>query len=168
MGPIAATLLCYFGPEKVYAALTYLHDSYALHTVFSPGFPGLLENIYVQERLMQLKMPDVYAAFKKHMISTTSYATKWYITLFSNSVPFQTQLRLWDAFLLDGQDVFVTVAIAVVWAYRGNLLVHAQQPKTLSLHVQITSRRIRRTLRQYYRCCRLSSFQQMMMLFCPG
>ncbi|KIJ66440.1 hypothetical protein HYDPIDRAFT_166664 [Hydnomerulius pinastri MD-312] len=121
MGPIAATLLCYFEPEKVYATLTRLHDAYNMHTIFSPGFPGLLEAIFVQERIMELKMPDVYAAFKKHMISTTSYATKWYITLFANSVPFQTQLRLWDAFLLDGQDVFVAVAIAIVWVYRDHI-----------------------------------------------
>ncbi|KAF8846007.1 RabGAP/TBC [Paxillus ammoniavirescens] len=121
MGPIAATLLCYFAPERVYAALTRLHDAYSMHTVFSPGFPGLLETIYVQERMMELKMPAVYAAFKEHMISTTSYATKWYITLFANSVPFQTQLRLWDAFLFDGQDVFVAVAIAIVWAYRDHI-----------------------------------------------
>lgn len=46
------------------------------------------------------------------MISTTSYATKWYITLFANSVPFQTQLRLWDAFLLEGRDVFILTAVA--------------------------------------------------------
>ncbi|KAF8433496.1 rab-GTPase-TBC domain-containing protein [Boletus edulis BED1] len=121
MGPIAATLLCYFTPEKVYAALTRLHSAYGMHSVFSPGFPGLLENIYVQERVMQLKIPDVYAAFKKHAISTTSYATKWYITLFANSVPFQTQLRLWDAFLLDGPDIFVAVAVAIVWVYRDHI-----------------------------------------------
>lgn len=119
MGPIAATLLSYFEPDKVYTAFTRLHDAYSLHAMFSPGFPGLLEAIYVQERTIQLKMPDVYAAFKKHMISTTAYATKWYITLFANSVPFQTQLRLWDAFLLEGQDVFIVVAIAILWVYRG-------------------------------------------------
>ncbi|KAL4253616.1 Rab GTPase-activating TBC domain-containing protein [Abortiporus biennis] len=118
MGPIAATLLCYFDPERVYASLVRLHDHYAMHTIFSPGFPGLLEAIYVQERIIEQMMPPVYAAFKKHMISTTSYATKWYITLFANSVPFQTQLRLWDAFLLEGHDVFVVVAVAIVWVYR--------------------------------------------------
>ncbi|KAF9013618.1 hypothetical protein BDZ89DRAFT_1077017 [Hymenopellis radicata] len=89
--------------------------------IFSPGFPGLLEAIYVQERITQEMMPDVYAAFKKHMISTTSYATKWYITLFANSVPFQTQLRLWDAFLLEGQDLFVAVAVSIVWTYRDHI-----------------------------------------------
>lgn len=119
MGPIAATLLCYFEPERVYASLVRLHDAYNMHTVFSPGFPGLLEAIYIQERIMEQMMPSVYEAFKKHMISTTSYATKWYITLFANSVPFQTQLRLWDAFLLEGYDLFVAVAVSIVWVYRG-------------------------------------------------
>lgn len=119
MGPIAATLLCYFDPERVYALLVRLHNSYSMHSIFSPGFPGLLEAIYVQERITEQMMPDVYAAFQRHTISTTSYATKWYITLFANSVPFQTQLRLWDAFLLEGPDLFVAVAVAIVWVYRG-------------------------------------------------
>jgi USP6 N-terminal-like protein len=123
MGPITATLLCYFDPERTYAALVRLHDAapYNLHAIFSPGFPGLLEAIYVQERVMEMMMPDVYKAFKAHMVTTTSYATKWYITLFANTVPFQTQLRIWDAFFLEGQDVFVTVALAIVWAYKGEL-----------------------------------------------
>ncbi|TCD71168.1 hypothetical protein EIP91_012116 [Steccherinum ochraceum] len=121
MGPLAATLLCYFDPERVYASLVRLHDFYSMHSIFSPGFPGLLEAIYVQERIMEQQMPAVYAAFKKHMISTTSYATKWYITLFANSVPFQTQLRLWDAFLLEGHDLFIVVAIAIVWVYKDHI-----------------------------------------------
>lgn len=121
MGPITATLLCYFEPERVYAALVALHDAYKLHDVFSPGFPGMLEAIYVQERIMESHIPAVYEAFRKHMISTTSYATKWYITLFANSVPFQTQLRLWDIFLLEGYDVYIAVAVAIVWVYRGKL-----------------------------------------------
>ncbi|KAI0756377.1 RabGAP/TBC [Daedaleopsis nitida] len=121
MGPLAATLLCYFEPERAYASLVRIHDSYSMHSVFSPGFPGLLEAIYVQERLTEQMLPAVYGAFKKHMVSTTSYATKWYITLFANSVPFQTQLRLWDAFLLEGHDIFVIVAVALVWAYRDHI-----------------------------------------------
>ena len=56
------------------------------------------------------------------MISTTSYATKWYITLFANSVSFQTQLRIWDAFLLEGKDVFVVLAVGVIWVFRGQYL----------------------------------------------
>ncbi|KAF8588332.1 RabGAP/TBC [Ramaria rubella] len=121
MGPIAATLLCYYEPEKVYTMLVHLHSAYAMHTIFSPGFPGLLESIYVQERVMERFLPDVYASFKKHMISSTSYTTKWYITLFANSVPFQTQLRLWDAFFLEGRDMIVVVAVAILWVFKDQL-----------------------------------------------
>lgn len=53
------------------------------------------------------------------MISSTSYVTKWYITLFTNSFPFQMQLRIWDAFFLEGQDVIVIVAVAIIWTLKG-------------------------------------------------
>jgi hypothetical protein len=55
------------------------------------------------------------------MISASSYATKWYITLFANTVPFQTQLRIWDALLLEGQDVLVIASLALIYAYRSLL-----------------------------------------------
>ncbi|KIL71420.1 hypothetical protein M378DRAFT_65012 [Amanita muscaria Koide BX008] len=131
MGPIAATLLNYFDPERVYASLVRLHDAYSLHSVFSPGFPGMLEAIYLQERITEMFMPDVYAAFKQHMISTTSYATKWYITLFANSVPFQMQLRIWDVFLLEGYDVFVAIAVAIVWVYRDHITAKSANFETV-------------------------------------
>jgi len=134
MGPIAATFLNYYEPESTYATFVQLHDAYQLHAIFMPGFPGLLEQIYVQERIMRTMIPGVYAAFQKHSIGTTSYATKWYITLFSNTMPFQTQLRLWDVFLLDGPDVFVMVATAIVWVFRANILaVSATFESVLSL-----------------------------------
>lgn len=121
MGPIAATLLCYLEPERVYASLVRIHDFYDMHSIFAPGFPGLLESIYVQEKLTEKLMPDVYNSFKKHMISSTSYATKWYITLFANTFPFQTQLRLWDAFFLEGRDVIVIIALSIIWVLRDYL-----------------------------------------------
>ena len=81
MGPIAATLLCYFDPEvslfrsffstmtiqRVYALLVRLHDVYGMHSIFAPGFPGLLEAFYVQERLMEYLMPEVYKSFVSHL-----------------------------------------------------------------------------------------------------
>ncbi|SCV69853.1 BQ2448_1247 [Microbotryum intermedium] len=118
MGPIAATLLCYFEPEQAYAALVRLFDQYHLRRIFEPGFAGLMETFYVQERMVEWLMPGVHKAFTEHMISTSAYATKWYITLFANSVPFATQLRLWDGLLLEGADFLIIVAVAIIWAFR--------------------------------------------------
>lgn len=65
MGPIAATLLLYFEPEKAYAIMVILHECamYDMHDVVKPGFPGLLEAIYVMERVVSEKMPGVYQVF---------------------------------------------------------------------------------------------------------
>ncbi|GAA6002874.1 hypothetical protein JCM10207_001877 [Rhodosporidiobolus poonsookiae] len=118
MGPIAATLLCYFEPERAYAGLCRLFDQYQLGHIFAPGFPGLVEAFYVQEKLVEVLMPAVHAAFAEHFISTSAYATKWYITLFANSVPFATQLRLWDGLLLEGVDFLVITAVAIIWHFQ--------------------------------------------------
>ncbi|WWD18988.1 hypothetical protein CI109_103445 [Kwoniella shandongensis] len=118
MGPIAATLLCYFDPERAYALLVRLHDVYGMHDIFEPGFPGLLEAFYVQERLMEWLMPDLYQSFQRNMISSSAWGTKWYITLFVNTVPFSQQLRLWDAMWLDGRDVMIMTSVAILWAFR--------------------------------------------------
>uniref|UniRef100_V5EEQ8 Rab-GAP TBC domain-containing protein n=2 Tax=Kalmanozyma brasiliensis (strain GHG001) TaxID=1365824 RepID=V5EEQ8_KALBG len=122
MGPIAATLLCYFSPEHAYAAMVSMHNHLNLHSTFSPGFPGLVENLFVQDKLLRRYMPELAAAMDEHTVVASSYATKWYITLFSNSIPFETQLRVWDAWLLDGQDVITLVAVAIIWAHRGVIL----------------------------------------------
>jgi hypothetical protein len=52
------------------------------------------------------------------MISSSAWGAKIYITLFVNVVPFNVQLRLWDAMFLDGYSVMVMAVIALVWAYR--------------------------------------------------
>lgn len=64
----------------------------------------------------------------EQMISTSAYGTKWYITLFANSVPFATQLRLWDGFLLEGFDFLVVTAVAIIWHFQRE---HLSSPSSL-------------------------------------
>lgn len=55
------------------------------------------------------------------MISSSAWGAKIYITLFVNVVPFNVQLRLWDAMFLDGIDVMITAVVALLWAFRKEL-----------------------------------------------
>lgn len=55
------------------------------------------------------------------MISSSAWGTKWYITLFVNTVPFSQQLRLWDALWMDGRDVMTVTSLAILWAFKGEL-----------------------------------------------
>ncbi|CED84788.1 Rab6 GTPase activator GAPCenA and related TBC domain proteins [Phaffia rhodozyma] len=127
MGSIAANLLCYYSADGHVAAqktcchLIRLHDLYGMHDLFMPGFPGMLEAFYVQERLVEVFLPNVFAALKKEMVSTSSYATKWYITLFTTTLPFHTQLRVWDIFFLEGRDSLVIASLGILWSFRDQL-----------------------------------------------
>ncbi|BGP49011.1 hypothetical protein JCM10450v2_004890 [Rhodotorula kratochvilovae] len=118
MGSLAATLLCYFEPERAYAGMCRLFDQYRLSHIFAQDFPGLQEAWHVQDKLVELLMPDVYAVLTEHCIHPSSYSSKWYLTLYTNSFPFATQLRLWDALLLEGVDVLVIIAVAIIWHFQ--------------------------------------------------
>jgi hypothetical protein len=48
--------------QRVYAMMVRIHDVYRMHSIFIHGFPGLLECFYVQERLIESLMPDVYVS----------------------------------------------------------------------------------------------------------
>jgi hypothetical protein len=124
MGPIVATLLVYFTPEKSYAIMLELHrrSFYGLHQTFSPGFPGLVENFYVQRKLCERLCPELVASLESDGVAISSYATKWYITLYTNVLPFSTQLRLWDCYLLQGKDLLVVIAVAILWSLREQLM----------------------------------------------
>jgi len=56
------------------------------------------------------------------MISSSAWGTKWYITLFVNTIPFSQQLRIWDALWLDGRDIIVLTSIAILWSFKGKYL----------------------------------------------
>ncbi|UZJ52712.1 hypothetical protein CBS101457_002032 [Exobasidium rhododendri] len=124
MGPIVATLLVYFTPERSYAIMLELHrrSFYGLHEVFSPGFPGLVEDFYVQKKLCESLCPELNASLEEEGVEISSYATKWYITLYTNVLPFSTQLRLWDCYLLQGKDLLVVIAVAILWSLREDLM----------------------------------------------
>lgn len=121
MGPIAATLLSYFDAEMAFVCMVRIHDAFNYHAVFAPGFPGLLECFYIQERLIEHLLPEVHKAFNEQMISTSAYATKWYITLFANTVSYEAQLRLWDVFFLDGIDILILASVSIVYALRSTI-----------------------------------------------
>ncbi|WFD41565.1 hypothetical protein MPSI1_000196 [Malassezia psittaci] len=116
MGPLAAMLLLYLVPDDAYAMLEQLHSTYHFHDMFRPGFPGLREELFVLQSLLSEYTPRTVSSLKDSGIAPSAYATGWYMTLFSGVLPFSSQLRIWDAFLLDGFDVITLAAVAIVLA----------------------------------------------------
>ncbi|RUS31981.1 hypothetical protein BC938DRAFT_476597 [Jimgerdemannia flammicorona] len=123
MTNVVAMLLTYFEEEKTFVILTHLFRRYNLHNLFIPGFPALMESFEIQERLTQKYAPKVAKAFSKVQITSSAYATRWYITLFAGGVvPNHTLLRIWDVFFLNGFNVLYYVAVALLKEHQGWLI----------------------------------------------
>lgn len=103
MASLAATLLCYYDEEKAFVMLVRLWQLRGLEVLFRSGFDGLMaaldqfETEWLGQGAVALKLKDLG-------ITSTAYGTRWYLTLFNMSIPFPAQLRVWDVFMLLGDE----------------------------------------------------------------
>ncbi|GKT49475.1 TBC domain-containing protein C4G8.04 [Colletotrichum spaethianum] len=103
MASLAATLLCYFDEEKCFVMLVRMWQLRGLEKLYSPGFDGLMAALDdLQTKWLDGK--DVAKKLTELCIDPTAYGTRWYLTLFNLSIPFAAQLRVWDVFLLLGEN----------------------------------------------------------------
>ncbi|KAK1971381.1 TBC domain-containing protein [Colletotrichum sublineola] len=103
MASLAATLLCYFDEEKCFVMLVRMWQLRGLEKLYSHGFDGLMAALNdLQTKWLNGK--DVAKKLTELCIDPTAYGTRWYLTLFNLSIPFAAQLRVWDVFLLLGEN----------------------------------------------------------------
>lgn len=104
MASLAATLLCYYDEEHAFIMLARLWQLRGLEVLFRSGFDGLMsalsqfENEWLGQGAVAMKLKDLG-------IDCTAYGTRWYLTLFNMSIPFPAQLRVWDVFMLLGDEL---------------------------------------------------------------
>ena len=101
MASLAATLLCYYDEEKAFVMMVRLWQLRGLEHLCQSEFTGLLAALSEFETDW-LRSGDVARQLEDLSIPSTSYGTRWYLTLFNLSLPFPAQLRIWDVFMLLG------------------------------------------------------------------
>lgn len=135
MASLAATLLCYYDEEQAFVMMVRLWQLRGLEQLFQSEFVGLIAALNEFERDW-LHGGDVAQKLEELGIPSTSYGTRWYLTLFHLSIPFPAQLRVWDVFMLLGDapigggkdfggadlDVLHAVSAALIDATRDILL----------------------------------------------
>lgn len=103
MAALAATLLAYYEEERAFVMFVRLWELRGLEKLYKHGFGGLVEALddfekgWLGQGELRKKLDDL-------MIGPTAYGTRWYLTLFNYSIPFPSQLRVWDVFMLLGDD----------------------------------------------------------------
>lgn len=103
MAALAATLLAYYEEEKAFIMLVRLWELRGLEKLYKHGFGGLIEALDDFEKGW-LGQGELRKKLDELMIGPTAYGTRWYLTLFNYSIPFPSQLRVWDVFMLLGDD----------------------------------------------------------------
>lgn len=130
MASLAATLLSYYDEEKCFVMLVRMWELRGLNRLYQPSFAELIEALQELEKYW-LDGKEVAKSLKELCIDPTAYGTRWYLTLFNLSVPFSSQLRVWDVFMLLGDsppeptDANPVSEKSTVISSRGLELLHA-------------------------------------------
>lgn len=121
MSTIVAFLLLYYEEEAAFKMLKALMAMYSLRNLFKQGFPLLFECFWIQEDLMTRFMPELASKLFEYDISTSVYATKWYLTLFLG-FPMSLSTRIWDLLMYWGLDILICVSLALLKIHEKQLL----------------------------------------------
>ena len=116
MGFVAGLCLLYMPDKEAFWLLARLLKKYNLGQIFAPDLAGLRLWLYQLDRLMEVRMPELFAHLREEGLESSIFATKWFQTLFIYSLPMRYACRIFDVFLLEGPLVLFTVSLAILEA----------------------------------------------------
>ena len=92
------------------------------------------------EMLLDTHLPKIKAHFDKLEITPCLYLVKWFETMYTKTFKYKTVVRIWDLFMVKGESVLFSVAIA---------FLKLQQDDLLNLPVSEVFRRLKRLPNKY-------------------
>ena len=112
MGFIVALLLTYMDEERAFFMLHALMKKRELEGLYLPGFPDLNKKLFVLLNLEKKLIPKVYNTLKKFQVMPFSYASEWFLCLFSINLQFSALVRIYDTFILEGYKIIYRFSLA--------------------------------------------------------
>lgn len=70
--------------------------------------------LFVHDHLVNKFLPEISEHIQIHRIDSTTYATSWYMSLFSSILPFSYFLRIMDIFLNEKWKILYRVSLAIL------------------------------------------------------
>ncbi|CAF1308815.1 unnamed protein product [Adineta steineri] len=133
MNFIVAVALLLLEPEDAFWLLIALTECH-LNNYYDIGLIGAQVDQFVLKDLIKQKAPDIHQHFENNEVEITSLTLNWFMAIFIDSVPFETLLRIWDCFLLEGVKVLFRFALAILIINREHILTRTD---TISMMKQI-------------------------------
>ncbi|CAN7995702.1 unnamed protein product, partial [Ixodes hexagonus] len=124
MSQIAALLLMYMN-EEASSEVVVVVQSPPCPTCagfFIQGFPKLRRFQEHHDRVLGRLLPKLKKHLDRYEMHTSLYTLKWFFQCFLDRVPFTLTLRLWDAYVLDGEPVLTAMSYTLLRLHRKTLL----------------------------------------------
>ncbi|KAK7497018.1 hypothetical protein BaRGS_00011754 [Batillaria attramentaria] len=106
-GFIVGLLLMQMPEEDAFAVLVRLMQEYRLRELFKPS--------------MEL-LPTLQVHFHTQNFDTSMYASSWFLTLFTTSLPLSLARRIMDIFISEGMEMVFRVAVGILQTCQEDLL----------------------------------------------
>ena len=85
---------------EVFYMLEDLMESF--QGLYTPGFPYLRQCLYVFSHMVQKRLPQIAEALDRLEIGYELWAAKWFMTLYTATLPLNVTVRIWDLLMTDG------------------------------------------------------------------
>lgn len=113
----------------VHRFIPYFHDG--------DSFVSLHASLLFFRQLVLYHCPDLHSQMEKASVSSISYATPWFLTLFAARTPLSVVLRLWDRYLTDAAQSFLPfLGLAMLNAER-SVIVDAESAEVQKTRVSL-------------------------------
>ena len=122
MNFIAATALLFVSPEDAFWFLIAITEKLFDSSYFDQSLTGAQADQEVLKEILERRYPRLAAHLEEFDIDLTTITLNWFLALFFDAVPFQTMLRIWDCFLLEGSKILFRISIALLGLYEEEIL----------------------------------------------
>jgi len=123
MSGVAAVLLMYCTPEEAFFMLDTILDSH-MNGYYSAGLLQLKQDSAIFDYLLQEQNIPVYSHLKsKNLnIDVILFTTRWFMTLYTQSLCWETVVRVWDVFFLKGIRFIFKAGLAILKLYTPEII----------------------------------------------
>ena len=132
---LAAVLISCCGEEPALWLLLTLVEEYLPSEYYQGVMKGFSIDLKMIELLINERTPDIGKHFLKLRHEWVMTSSGWLLTLFSNTFPIPTVLRIWDSLFLEGPKIVFRIAISFIRIHQEILL---SQPNLSQLTLLLT------------------------------
>ncbi|KFM73888.1 hypothetical protein X975_21286, partial [Stegodyphus mimosarum] len=121
---IVGLLLLQMPEEDAFTVMVRLMEDYRLREMYKPSMAELGLCMYQLECIVQEQIPELHMHFQAQSFHTSMYASSWFLTLFTSSLPLHLACRVMDLFLSEGMEMIFRIGIAILQYCKEDLLQH--------------------------------------------